>query len=262
MNKYKVIFLDIDGTIMRPDGTIEESTKHAVSHVQKKGIDVFLATGRPTHEIHDIAEELNIRSFIGYNGAHGVYQGKDLFQYAMRPEVVDHFLKIAKEHNHELVLYTNNCNTFTSLENTKVKQFVKTFHLAKNEGYSPQVRTHILGITVINVKNDDYLYYEKEAGIHLSQINIEGMHHCYDVIQDKVNKGVGVRKILDQLGLSKEEAIAFGDGLNDKEMLQNVGEGIAMGNANPELFPFANHITTNVNDSGVLNGLKRLGLLD
>lgn len=262
MSQYKVLFLDMDGTIIGPDGTIEESTKQAILTVQKKGLDVFLATGRPTHEIQEIAKELNIKSFIGYNGSHGVFNGEELFIQPMEPEIVNRFLRIAKKYHHELVLYTNSNNTFTSLESIKVKEFIQQFHLSKNELYSPQVHTSILGITVINAEENDYRFYEEDSGIHLSQINIEGMQHCYDVIQNKINKGIGVINVLKHLGANKESAIAFGDGMNDKEMLMNVGEGIAMGNAQPELLTYAKHQTTDVTDSGVWNGLKMLGLIE
>jgi hydroxymethylpyrimidine pyrophosphatase-like HAD family hydrolase len=82
------------------------------------------------------------------------------------------------------------------------------------------------------------------------------------VIRDKVNKGIGVNRVLNHLGIGKESAIAFGDGLNDKEMLMNVGEGFAMGNAHPDLFAYAKHRTSDVTASGIFNGLKALGLVE
>ncbi|GAE44687.1 hydrolase [Mesobacillus boroniphilus JCM 21738] len=69
MGHYKILFLDIDGTILRPDDTIEDSTKTAINEMKRQNIEVVLATGRPLHEISDLAEELQITSFIGYNGA-------------------------------------------------------------------------------------------------------------------------------------------------------------------------------------------------
>lgn len=80
MTNYKILFLDIDGTLLRPDDTIEDSSKKAIAEVKKKGIEVFLATGRPLHEISHIAEELNIESFIGYNGAYAIHKGEDIFR--------------------------------------------------------------------------------------------------------------------------------------------------------------------------------------
>jgi hydroxymethylpyrimidine pyrophosphatase-like HAD family hydrolase len=73
---------------------------------------------------------------------------------------------------------------------------------------------------------------------------------------------MGIQFVLNHLGIHKENAIAFGDGMNDKEMLMNVGEGFAMGNGHPELFKYAKYKTTSVTDSGVYNGLKLLGILN
>ena len=103
--------------------------------------------------------------------------------------------------------------------------------------------------------------YEGDKNIHLSQVNVEGNKHAYDIIRNNVNKGEAVSKVLQRLGIKKEQSIAFGDGMNDKEMLQAVGEGFAMANAHPNLFDYANHRTTSVSDSGIFNGLKTLGLV-
>lgn len=262
MTHFKVLFLDMDGTIIKPDGTIEETTKTAIKTVQDKGLEVFLATGRPIHEIRETAEELNINSFIGYNGAFGIYKGEHLFQEPMNADTVLNFLTIANDYHHEVVCYTHKVNAFTTLDTPLVNDFMKMFHLHKNELYSPTILNEVLGMTLINVKENEHLHYLKEDGVHLSQVNVEGMTHCFDVIRDKVNKGVGVHLVLDHLGISKESAIAFGDGLNDKEMLMNVGEGFAMGNAHPEIFSYAKNRTTEVTNSGVFNGLKTLGLID
>lgn len=262
MANYKVLFLDIDGTVLRPDDTIEESTKVAISQVQSKGLEVFLATGRPLHEIDELAKELNIHSFIGYNGAYALYQGEDLFQKPMNSSTVKNFLTIAKENDHEVVLYTNSKNVFTNMESEILTEFMHKFHLHKNEPYSPSVNSAVLGMTLVNLKKEDTSLYQNDEGIHLSQVNVEGMRHCYDVIRDSVNKGFGVQVVLEKLGIDKESSIAFGDGMNDKEMLQNVGEGFAMENGHPDLFQYAKHRTSNVTDSGIFNGLKTLGLIN
>ena len=106
MTNYNILFLDIDGTILRPDDTIEQSTKQAIAEVKEKGLEVFLATGRPLHEISHIAEELNIDSFIGYNGAFAIHKGEEIFNSPMNPKTVESYLEIAKNNGHELVLYT------------------------------------------------------------------------------------------------------------------------------------------------------------
>lgn len=262
MTEYKFVFLDIDGTILRPDHSIEPSTKNAISQLQEKGIEVILSTGRPLHEIDELAEELAIQSFIAYNGAYGIYQGDDIVKETMNDYDVDEFLRIAKENGHSLVFYTSEMNAFTSMESDLVKKFIETFALRKNTTYAPSLKNDILGLTIITSEENVHTYYEKFEGIHYTTVNVTGLTTCLDVIRDRVNKGMAVEALIKRLGIAKESTIAFGDGMNDKEMLAAVGEGFAMGNAHPDLFQYAKHKTTDVENSGIYNGLKKLDLVD
>ncbi|MBS4205672.1 HAD family hydrolase [Lederbergia citrea] len=262
MLNYQVLFLDIDGTILKPDHTYDASTKDAIIQVQEKGVKVFLATGRPLHEIRDLAEELNIHSFIGYNGALAVYQERTIVNEPMNEDTVKQFVEIAKENGHEMVLYTSEKNYFTALEKPVVKDFIDKFQMKQNEQFTLDIANQILGATLINLKEEDPSLYQVDDSYHFSQVNVEGLLHCYDVIRDNVNKGRAIKTILDLMDIPKEKAIAFGDGMNDKEMLHAAGESFAMGNAHPDLFAYANHKTTSVMDSGIFNGLKSIGLVD
>lgn len=261
MGRYKILFLDIDGTILRPDDTIEDSTKTAIIEMKRQDIEVVLATGRPLHEISELAEELQIASFIGYNGALGIYEGETIFAEPMQSEDVKYILNVAAANGHEVVCYTNEKNYLSNLETESVQAFLKQFHLRQNAIFTEGAIENILGMTIITAGNKGDSLYKFNNGIHLSQVNVEGMQHCYDVIRDHVNKGIGVEFLLNKLGIKREESIAFGDGMNDREMLESAGEGFAMGNAHPDLFQYAKHKTTAVTNSGIYNGLKSLGLL-
>ncbi|MDL4843032.1 HAD family hydrolase [Aquibacillus rhizosphaerae] len=262
MTNYKIIFLDIDGTILQEDHTIEQSTKEAIKQLQAQELEVFLATGRPLHEVYDIAKELNVHSFIGYNGAYAVYKDKVILNEPMPSETIEHYLQVAKKHQHEMVLYTKDKNTFTSMDTPAVKQFIEYFDLKENKLYTNDNKDEILGITVMNVKEDEPLLYDiPEENIYFSQVNVKGLEHSYDVIRENVNKGRAIKTVLDLLQFPQKSAIAFGDGMNDKQMLQYVGESFAMGNGHPDLFQYAKHRTTSVTDSGIFNGLKSLGLV-
>jgi Cof subfamily protein (haloacid dehalogenase superfamily) len=262
MSKYRILFLDIDGTIIRPDDTIELSTKQAISNVQEKGIEVVVATGRPIHEIEHLASELNIHSFIGYNGAFALYNGQNIYNEPMNEATVQKLVNTAKLHNHELVLYTSESNYLLPFQSPKIDQFIKTFHLNKNKTFSTFITKKVLGMTIITDDEKGSDLYQIGDGIHLSQVNVANMRHCFDVIRDSVNKGSGVEQLLKHLDIPRECSIAFGDGMNDKEMIEYVGEGFAMGNSHPDLFAYAKHLTTDVNNSGIYNGLKSLGLMD
>ncbi|MCT2535267.1 HAD family hydrolase [Aquibacillus koreensis] len=262
MNNFKILFLDIDGTILKTDHTIEDSTKEAIKQVKADGMEVFLATGRPIHEIYDIAEELDIHSFIGYNGAYAMYKDEVVFNEPMQRELIEQYVKIAKENDHEMVLYTKDSNHFTSLDTNTAKEFINYFDLRENKLLHKDVMDEILGITMMNVKEEEPLLYDiPETDIYFSPVNVLGITDCYDVIRENVSKGRAIKAVLERINISQREAIAFGDGMNDKQMLQYVGESFAMGNAHPELFQYAKHRTTSVSESGIYNGLKSLGLV-
>ncbi|PAV30939.1 hydrolase [Virgibacillus profundi] len=258
---YKILFLDIDGTILKPDHTYTESTKQAISQLQKQDIEVFLCTGRPSHEVKELAEELNVESIIGYNGAYAVYQNETVVDEPMGKSAIGKFLDAAQANGHEMVLYTSENNYFTSLDSPIVKNFIDIFQLKRNKIYTNGVADQILGATAMNLNQEQAALYEHDANIQLSQVNVEGAQDSFDIIRKNVNKGEAINRILQRLNLSAEQAIAFGDGMNDKEMLQVVGEGFAMENGDPALFEYAKHKTSSVTNSGIFNGLKKLGLV-
>ncbi|MFJ7724858.1 HAD family hydrolase [Neobacillus sp. NPDC097160] len=262
--KYRALFLDIDGTIIRPDDTIEQSTKKAILDVKNQGIEVILTTGRPLHELTELAEELNVESSIGYNGAAAIIRGHSCFKKPIDPDGVEQVLAIAARHQHEIALHTGTANYLTDLNSPAAKQFVTKFDYRRNEPIS-SIQGEIedvLAMTFINMRPADVHMYGEVDRLVLSQANVEGMQHCYDVFRDNVNKGTGVSQVLEHLNIPKEKAIAFGDGLNDKEMLLSVGESFAMGNAHPDLFAYAKNRTTDVMDAGLYNGLKMIGLVN
>ena len=258
---YKILFLDIDGTILKPDHTYDDSTKEAIKQLQSQGIEVFICTGRPLHEVMELAEELHVDSYIGYNGAYAVYQNETIIDAPMDAKSVEQFLQVAKENNHEMVLYTNGKNYFTSLDQPFVQTFIDTFQLQHNELYTNETADKTLGVTVMNINHSEENLYEIAPNLRMSQVNIAGIENSYDIIRTNVNKGEAVDRILERLNITKEQAIAFGDGMNDKEMLLSVGEGFAMENGDPELFQYAKHTTSAVTNSGIFNGLKTLGLV-
>lgn len=164
--------------------------------MKEKGLEVFLATGRPLHEISHIGETLAIESFIGYNGAYAIHNGKDVFRQPMSPDLVTKYLDIANEKGNELILYTNTHNLLSHPEEKMTKQFSEKFHLKQNRAFTLDEKANILGITIINLREEDISLYEDFPDIHLSQVNIDGFRHSYDVISDKVNKGFAVSLIL------------------------------------------------------------------
>lgn len=258
---YKIAFFDIDGTILRPDHSYEDSTKDAIDQLHKKGIHVVLATGRPFHELEELAKQLKINAFIGYNGTYAVYQNDVIVQNPFDSKLIQKIKRIADEKNDEVVLYTHENNLFSDLNNLKAKTFIETFQLKYNGVFHDKLEQPILGATLVNIAPNPPSLYEIDPKIHLTPVNVKNVEGSYDIILNNVNKGTAVKKMLNYLNIPAEQSIAFGDGMNDKEMMKVVGESFAMENGHPDLFQYAKHRTTSVEESGIYNGLKFLGLI-
>ncbi|MFD1065893.1 HAD family hydrolase [Oceanobacillus locisalsi] len=259
---YRALFLDIDGTILQPDHTYTPSTLEAIRQVKEAGLEVFLCTGRPFVDIQKLTADFEIASSITYNGAYALYQDDVIFNAPMKKEDVEKMVAIAGQSESELVLYTTENNYFTSLSNPHVEDFNEVFQLYQNKLFTPDVADKIVSASAINVTEDQVKDFEITDDYQLTKVNVPHASESYDVLRTSVNKGVAIKQMLSHLNISPSEIIAFGDGMNDKEMLQFAGTGIAMGNADARLMEYADFQTTSVTDSGIFNGLKKLGLVN
>ena len=142
-----------------------------------------------------------------------------------------------------------------------VQRFNETFQLRNNALLTKDVLDQILSMTLIHLNQSETSHYQIDDNLRFSEVNVDGARDAFDVLRLNMNKGEAVKKVLQRLQILKEQAIAFGDGMNDKEMLEVVGESFAMGNAHSDLFQYAKYRTTAVTDSGIFNGLKTLGLV-
>jgi len=258
---YKALFLDIDGTILKRDHTYTDLTKKAIDEAQKQGLSVFIATGRPLHEIHELSSELNIDSYIGYNGAYAVHQNNVIVNETMDQDTVLKLVNISKRNQHEIALYTNGTNYFTDLSDPSVQGFIETFQMDKNESYIESIAGDVLGMTAMKLNPTEPSLYTIQPNLRLSQVNVKGVTHAYDILRTNVNKGETIKKVLEVLNIPHHQAIAFGDGMNDKEMFETVGTSFAMENSHPDLFQYATNRTTSVEDSGIYEGLKKIGVI-
>ena len=86
------------------------------------------------------------------------------------------------------------------------------------------------------------------------------MSYTHLVIPEKGGKVAGIRRVLEDFAISREEIMAFGDGENDMDMLEFAGTGIAMGNADPQVKARADEVTESVDENGVVRALYRHGL--
>lgn len=259
--KYKIVFLDIDGTILGANYEYTDLTKKAIIEAKENGLEVFIATGRPLHEIRQLGEELNIQSFIAYNGALAEYKGEIVVHDPIDRQITDQIMELTNRYGQEIVTYTNDKSYVTSLNDASIQSFIDHFNINRTEKLDYDRLNELLSMTVLKIDEDILPYYKKIKNIHITQVNVDGFRSCYDITKFGVNKGNAVKEILKYLSISPSEAVAFGDGMNDVQMLEAVGESFAMGNGNPNLFPHAKYKAKTAEQSGIYYGLKQLDII-
>lgn len=261
MRKYKQLFIDVDGTTMNHNQEIHPLTIEAIKTVQQNGIDVWLATGRPSHELKELMDEIGVTQIIGYNGACATRNNEVIYEENLNEKTITHFIKTAQKHNHGIVLYKRDKNLFPNFSHPLTRRFIDYFNLKENAPFDERYLSNILGVTIMGAKEPEIDQYNLTDDLFFSTVNIKGFEHHYDVIQPTINKGTAIKAILKERGYMREEAIAFGDGQNDRQMFEEVGTSFMMSNGHADLKAYATHQAKSVDEAGIYYGLKELGLI-
>lgn len=255
---YKIAFFDIDGTLVNEDKVIPQDTIDAIAQMKEKGIEPVIATGRAPYFLQDLLEVVGIESYVCLNGALAVYKGEVIYRNPIAPATLATIVEHADTHGHALC-FEGESQYCTNVEHHDfMLDSVGSLKVAL-----PEVNANfwqeepIYQLFLHTVAEDDHLY----AGLADALTFIRWHNKALDVLPIGGSKAKGIEAMLKQLNLTQAEAIAFGDNLNDKEMLEYVGFGIAMGNSHPDVIPYANFVTTHVDEKGIRNGLIKAGIL-
>lgn len=255
---YKIVFFDIDGTLLDEEKRVPPDAAEAVRRLKASGVEPVIATGRAPYFIKPVAEELGIDSWVSLNGGYVVYQGKELHHLTIDKSELEKLVELAGRNGHALVFegkewyYADREGdpfAFEAVESLKVKHPGVDADFWKKESVY-QAFLHC-------ESHEEQIYLDSLPALRFIRWHSKAM----DVLPRNGSKAAGIAALLDVLGLKPEEAVAFGDGLNDKEMLEFAGLGIAMGNSHPDLLPYADYVTKRVEEGGVQHGLAYAGLL-
>jgi len=258
MLPYKIVFFDIDGTLITEEGEIPYETKESIEQLKESNVKVVIATGRSPYHLKPIAEELGVDSYISFNGSYVVYEGKRIVDKPIPTHTIQLLDEFARKSSHPLV-YLGNEEYYASYH--EHPDIIETFQWLKVA--PPSFDSYfwkgssIYQVVLFCDSHEEDKYHQNFSDIKF----IRSYKLSIDVIPSEFSKASGIESILRFVGISPSEAVAFGDALNDREMLSYVGMGIAMGNAHEELKPFANFVTKNVNDRGIQFGLQKIGLI-
>jgi Cof subfamily protein (haloacid dehalogenase superfamily) len=254
----KIVFFDIDGTLLDHNKEIPQSTKEAVRRLQENGVHVAIATGRAPFMFEDIRKELNIHNYVSFNGQYVVFEDEVVYKNPLHPDTLRTFTNFAEEAGYPLVY----------LDHKDMKATVAS-HNYVTESFASLRMSHPVFEPSFYEKRDIYqtLLFcragEEEKFISdYPQFHFIRWHaYSMDIIPMGGSKAKGIEKFIEKLGFTREQVYAFGDGLNDLEMIETVGTGIAMGNGHEDLKKLANYVTKDVAEDGILHGLQWAGLL-
>ena len=262
MNK-KYIFCDIDGTIVEGKYGIvkpSEKTIYAFNEL-KKNHYVLLSSGRMKCFLDDYIMNLNPNGFILGNGAYGEFNNEIIVEDFISEDNVFEIIKLCKELDG---IYLNEDLDFV-YTNDKNHRCYKAFL----ESWKPLSLADVrIGEELKHIYISMYAFENVETTNRFIELISDKLHvipHRHltsgDVNTIGVSKGSGITKLIERLGINKEDCIAFGDGDNDLEMIEAVGRGYAMIDGSELLKSKTKYHAPSVKDDGLYYTLVELGLI-
>jgi len=264
--KYKLLVVDIDGTLLGRERNISVEDREALAKVRQSGIMVSLSTGRAVKACRSIIDQLSLDGYhIFFDGALVSSLGEEVYAEPLDSGVVREAVEFAHLHNIDLELYS------------------VTHYFVERETWSTEARRRFFGIepTIIDFTN----LWEQEriikgglATVTPQQVaKVRSFRLRFDrslrfsvarspafpgvefinVLAPGVSKGKALEALASHLGVSLSEVAAIGDGINDIPLLSLAGLAVAMDNAPDEVKAVAHHVTKDVGDSGVAAAINR-----
>ena len=286
---YKLVTIDLDGTMLNQYGIVTQNTKEAIKKAQENGLEVVIASGRPIDSIKTIAKEIKSEKyFISGNGAiiYDLEKNEIIYENTLKKSKVLDIIKICEENSIYYNIYTEKeiiakslqCNVlYYHKENVNKEEEEKT-HINIVENVYEYIANRDEKVVKITICDSNQSIFNSimrklkeidEVEVlevsHMSRKMIKQgteevpIEYFYTEISAKnVDKWNAIEILKEKMNIQTQEIIAIGDNVNDKKMIENAGMGIAMGQSHPAIKEIANHITTSNNEEGVANALTNI----
>lgn len=250
---YKAVFSDFDGTLLTSDHKISPRTLHAIQRITKNGIPFVPISARSPLGILPYAEQIdNYNIIVAFSGALILDRNQQaLYSVVIAPQDLEKINQVLTQYPALGVNYYthNDCvardvnNKWVVMERGITGIWIDPYD--KSAVYSPH-KMQIIG------EAEEILQVEKHLKTEFPHLSICRSHPNFlEVMHQSASKGNAVRFLEDYFNIKIEEAVAFGDNFNDLDMLENVGLGVAMGNAPEEIKLAAKRVTASNNEDGL-----------
>jgi Cof subfamily protein (haloacid dehalogenase superfamily) len=270
----KYIFLDIDGTLLSHTYGVSKSSIDAINQLHNNGHKVFISTGRSKSYVDDYIRRLPFDGFIYGAGAHVVVDDETLFVNTIPRDEVEKLLEFFSANNISYILEGAN---YSFHEDSALKFFRErtmlqstdtpylSLHKVADErilsivSYA-DMREEINKISIFAKNNEDLELIKANYDTSYNVITYPTTSSC-EIIGNGINKASGIKHVMAHLGGDLKDCFAFGDSMNDYEMIRECGIGVAMGNADPKVKEVANFVSEDVDHDGIAYALTHFGLI-
>ncbi|MBR4110781.1 MAG: HAD family phosphatase [Clostridia bacterium] len=286
---YKLIAIDIDGTLLNSKSELTERTIEVLKKASEKGIYIVLTSGRMSSVVNDFCKKIGADKYlIAENGASIVdmQNGEIIYKRYIPKNIVLDIVDICEENNIYYMVYTNK-----ELIVKNLKHMALFFY---KQNYNPNARleTHIAGRSYIESLEDDFtkiMICDEDRSVYNSIVNklnkIESIDvttiphvstkvlnvgteqttisYIYaDIAAKNTNKWSAIEVLMNMLDIKSEEVIAIGDNINDIQMIKNAGLGVVMSNGSPVVKEIAKEIAPSNDEDGVAYIVEKNTLCD
>ena len=264
--KYKMIVLDLDGTLTNNKKEITPRTKQALMQAQAAGVHVVLASGRPTYGIVPLAEELKLKEnggfILAFNGGKIIdcTNNEVLFEQKLDEQLVPILFQEAKKAGMEILTYQGEGIAATNKDDEYVQHeaFINKMPVTQYDDFLNQL---VYPINKCLIVGDPTSLHELELRLAKELEGKMDVYRSADFFLECVPLGIDKARSLDRLisslGISREEVIACGDGYNDLSMIRFAGLGVAMANAAKDIQREADFVTLSNEEDGVAHVIER-----
>lgn len=255
-----MIAIDIDGTLLDDDLNISDKTSKKIRELKGKGIEVVLATGRTYKSANNIMNQLGIKTpTITENGSRVTIPSKgDVYKKSIPIKDALEVIKFAEKENHYIKIYTDSelyvkeideySSEFTKAHGIELKEIGKL-----SENINRDVDMIVLILDKI---------YKGELDKEIEKLNVDvtmSGRHSLEFVPKGTTKANALKFLAKELDIKREDILAIGNGLNDFEMIEYAGIGIAMKNSDPNLLDKCKEVSEfDNNEEGVYNIIKDL----
>jgi Cof subfamily protein (haloacid dehalogenase superfamily) len=267
--KYKLVVIDIDGTLMDKHGIIAAEDRAAVLRLTKSGVFVCLCTGRIIQSSRPVVEDLELDTpQIFFDGAliYNLKEKTTIYSKALPPEIVQEAVTFSREHDTYLELYSR--DTFFAEENSWSDEVHRKFFRVDPTLVSFDsiwTREKLLKAEMVahnTSENSKVQAFEAHfAGrLHFTIARTPAYPDIdfINIVNPEVTKGCALGELAKYLGVERQETVAIGDGLNDISLLKEAGLAVAMGNAFPEVKKISQYTTLDVDHHGVAAAIDHI----